>query len=116
MAKQITIPYEGKTYTLEYNRTTVMALEKEGFRVGEIDTLTNITLLIIGAFRMHHSSLTRAKTLEIYKKAVKKNRDDFIAKLNEMCSETYLTLLNDPETEDEGTEDEQGNCGWEASW
>ncbi len=116
MSKQITISHEGKSYTLEFNRTTVMALEREGFRAGELDTLTNITLLIIGAFRMHHSSLKRDKALEIYKKVVKRNREDFIAKLNEMCTDAYLTLLEDTETEDEGTEGEQGNCGWEASW
>ncbi len=116
MAKQITIPYGNKTYTLEYNRATVEGLERQGFRIDDLTTLSNITLLIVGAFRMHHSSITKAKALEIYENAVKKNRDDFIAKLNEMCSETYLSLLDDPETEDDGTEDEQGNCGWEASW
>ena len=114
MAKQITIPYEGKTYTLEYNRTVVEAMERQGFRIDDLETLSNITILIVGAFKMHHSSITKAKAIEVYEKAVKRKRDEFISKLHDMCSETYLTLLEDPETEE--TEDEQGNCGWEASW
>lgn len=114
MAKQIKIPYGDKTYTLEFNRTVVESMERQGFHIDDLTTLSNITLLIVGAFRMHHSSITKAKAIEIYENAVKRNRDDFIAKLNEMCSETYLSLLDDPETE--GTEEEQGNCGWEASW
>lgn len=115
MAKQITLPYGNKTYTLEFNRTVVEMLEKQGFRVDDLSTLSNITLLITGAFKMHHPSLSKAKALEIYEGAVKKKRDDFIVKLNEMCSETFLSLIGDPETEEEA-EDDQGNCGWEASW
>ena len=35
MAKTITINFEDKEYVLEYNRETIMALERQGFNIGD---------------------------------------------------------------------------------
>ena len=47
MAKKITIPYNGKTYTLEFTREVVKRMEAQGFRITEIDNMpmTMITAL-----------------------------------------------------------------------
>lgn len=51
---------DNKKYELEYNRSAIVRMEKEGFKVEKIDKepLTTITLLMRGAFYMHNPSLT----------------------------------------------------------
>lgn len=106
MAKKITIPYGGKTYTLEFNRKTAASLEKSGFSVEELTSKPNvmIPMLFHGAFLMHHPN-TKGETKEsIFEKLG--SRTKLVQTLAEMYAETYSTLLDSDEDGDEG------NPGW----
>ena len=113
LSKQITINYENKEYTLEYNRAVVILMERQGFNINELDTkaVLNTSLLVRYAFFLHHRKLAEDKIFEIYDSIT--NRDGFVEKLIDMCSDTYVSMLNDPE--DNGGETE-GNATWGASW
>lgn len=110
MAKKITIPYNGKTYTLEYNRRIAATMEKQGFNINELGDkpATMIPLLFHGAFLMHHSN-TKGETKEKIYDGLK-NRSKLVQALAEMYAEAYNTLFDDGE--DEGDE---GNPGWEMT-
>lgn len=110
MAKKITIPYNGKTYTLEYTRESARTMEKQGFKIGSISDmpLTMITALFNGAFLVNHSGCKAETKEKIYDSL--KNRSKLVQTLSEMYADTYNTLL-DPE-EDDGNE---GNAGWEVA-
>ena len=56
-AKQIVVTYEGRDYTLEFNRRTVKAMESSGFKVDTDLPLTMVLDLFRGAFQMHHRKL-----------------------------------------------------------
>ena len=112
-SKQITINYENKEYTLEYNRAVVILMERQGFNINELDSkaVLNTSLLVRYAFFLHHRKLAEDKIFKIYDSIT--NRDGFVEKLIDMCSDTYVSMLNDPE--DNGGETE-GNATWGASW
>ena len=59
---------DGKhSYKLEYNRSSIVRMEENGFNVADIDKkpISTITLLIRGAFYMHNPSLTDSEIDEI---------------------------------------------------
>ena len=66
MAKTIVIRYEEKEYTLEFNRETILMLEKQGFDASKI-SMSVIHDLFVGAFKKNHSSMSKYKIEEIYK-------------------------------------------------
>lgn len=108
MAKKITVPYGGKTYTLEFTRSTAAALERAGFVIGELGDkpATMIPMLFRGAFTANHPN-TKVSTLDkIYDSLG--NKAGLVKLLAEMFSETVYTLLSDEDEEDEG------NPGWKA--
>ena len=51
MAKTMTFTYDGKEYTLEFTRQTVIQTENMGFDAGLIDSkpVTSLTILFRGA-------------------------------------------------------------------
>lgn len=106
MAKKVTIPYNGKTYVLEYDRTSVKTMEKSGFKVNAVDSMpvTMVEMLFRGAFLMHHSSIKGATIEKIYDQL--RSRDRLVKTLVEMYVEAYTSLFGDDE------EDEEGNPGW----
>lgn len=112
-SKQITINYKNKDYTLEFNRAVVILMERQGFNINELDSkaVLNTSLLVRYAFFLHHRKLEEDKIFKIYDSIT--NRDGFVEKLIDMCSDTYVSMLNDPE--DNGGETE-GNATWGASW
>ena len=69
MAKTIVIRYEEKEYTLEFNRETILMLEKQGFDASKISSkpMSVIHDLFVGAFKKNHSSMSKYKIEEIYK-------------------------------------------------
>lgn len=107
MAKKITIPYNGKTYTLEFTREVVKSMERQGFRIAEIDNMpmTVITALFNGAFDANHPAMKDATKEKIF--GGLRNRKELIQILVEMYADTYNTLFD----EDDGEADE-GNPGW----
>ena len=64
IVKPITLEVDGETYTLEFNRNSVVSAEQAGFR-GELLVempMTMIPILFNAAFRMHHPKMTKDKT------------------------------------------------------
>lgn len=107
MAKKITIPWKGKTYTLEYSRKTVSMMEKQGFNIAELAAkpATMIPMLFHGAFLMNHPQ-TKGETKEAIYDGMK-SRTKLVEALAELYVEAYNTLLDD------GDEDaDEGNPGW----
>ena len=109
MAKTITFSYKDKDYTLEYTRSAVATMERQGFVAADIDIKPMLTLpaLFAGAFLAHHSSVKREVIDEIYKKLP--NKREFLAKLGEMYAEPIESLTAEPE---EG----EGNIAWGSSF
>ena len=95
--KPITIEVDGETYTLEFNRNSVVSAEQAGFR-GELITempMTMIPLLFYAAFKMHHPKITREQTDSIL---FDKEEDgiitgEFIERLSELYAVPTRALL-----------------------
>ena len=96
MAKQITFSYNGNDYTLEFTRRSVEEMEREGFRVDDIQIkpMTALPALFAGAFKAHHRFIKRRTIDEIY--AAMPNKEDLIQRLAEMYNEPLETLLTEP--------------------
>lgn len=107
MAKKVTIPYGGKTYTLEFNRRIASTMEKQGFSINELadKPATMIPLLFHGAFLMNHPN-TKSETKEKIYEGLK-SRAKLISTLAEMYVEAYNTLFDAGEDEEDA-----GNPGW----
>ena len=114
MAKQLTIndPTTGVTYTLEYTRKTVEAMEKNGFVAADVERkpMTLLPALFAGAFIARHRFVKREVIDRIYARLPRK--DELLPKLVEMYNEPILSLMEEP-TPDEGSE---GNMDWTANW
>ena len=112
MAKTISFKWDkdGRTYTLEFTRTTAGRLEKAGFKASEIEDNMNWMLPILWkcAFLAHHSDAKDETVEEIFNSIT--NKKDLYNRLAEMYGETLESLFAEPE---EGAE---GNITWEASW
>ena len=113
MAKQLTIndPTTGVTYTLEYTRKTVEAMEKNGSVAADVERkpMTLLPALFAGAFLAHHRFVKRDVIDSIY--ARMNHKDELIAALVEMYNDPLLSLLDEPEQE--GNE---GNLSWKTGW
>lgn len=109
MAKQLTLTYDGKDYTLEFTRRTVAEMEKKGFIASDITDkpMTTIPALFAGAFLAHHRFVKEDIINDIYSKLIKK--EDLIGKLAEMYNEPILALVEEPEKA-------EGNLDWTATW
>lgn len=104
MAKQIAIVYEDKQYTLEFTRAAVQAIERQGFKISEVQDMpvTMIPMFFAGAFQAHHSSVKRTKIDEIYTHL--KGKDKLIECLIDMYSETITSLMAEPEGDSKNAE------------
>lgn len=109
MSKKLTIPYEGKEYTLEFTRRTVSEMEKKGFIATEIKDkpMTRLPELFAGAFLANHRFVKPELIEKIYDGLTKK--EELIGKLCEMYNEPITALISDPE-------DSKGNVSWTATW
>lgn len=109
MAKQITVPFNGSTYTLEYTRKSVEAMERQGFDIGKLFEMpaVMIPMLVRGAFRANHPSIKAKVSDDVF--AAIPNKQEFLGKLIEMYNEPIEAMLSDPEGD-------AGNVNWEASW
>lgn len=67
--KPIILTIGDKTYTLEFNRNSVMAAERRGLTLREVTEMatpmTTIPVLFFAAFKMHHPSITKDETDKI---------------------------------------------------
>lgn len=105
MAKAIHFKYDGTEYTLEFNRNSVVALERHGFDVTNFSKafVTNSELLFEAAFKMHHGRTKPEVIEEIFKKI--SDKEKLVGKLLEMYAETMESLFDEPD---------EGNVEWEV--
>lgn len=98
----IRLMYEKKEYTLEIPRKVAERLERNGFKVEDISdgkVLTTVPTLWAAAFATHHPTLKQAKIDAIY--AAQNHKTELIAALVEMYQASALSLLDEPENEEE---------------
>lgn len=101
---KITLNYNDKDYTLEYNRQSVRMMESQGFVLEQISAkpVTMIPMMFSGAFIKNHRGLKRALIDEIYDEVADKS--GLLNALMEMYAETLSTLTDEKEVE--------GNAIW----
>ena len=111
MSKQIVFNYEGKDYTLEYNRDAIKYMENRGFSLEKF-TDAPITMLDIAfeaLFLKNHRNISSAKVQEILKEF--NDKRGLISAINDMLGDSYTELLGDPEDKEEG---EGKNISWKT--
>lgn len=106
--KKIKLNYQDKEYILEYNRKTVSDLESMGFVATELGEkpATMLPLAFRGAFLKNHRFVKQEVIDDIFNHL--NNKQGLIEKLSEMLTETYTSLLNGEELEDD-----EKNVSWE---
>lgn len=107
MSKKIEFNYNGKDYTLEYNRKSVAFIEEQGFQISELakKPMLMLPLAFEGLFFKNHKYTKKAEIEEIYDKF--NDKDKLISTIADMLNETYSTLHED-------SEDNQGNIEWKV--
>ena len=98
---EITLKHEGKEYTLTFTRDSVKRLERDGFRLDDIDTLpvNRISQFVKGAFFANHPDISDELCDEIYLGIGKKR--DFLFALAKMYNATVEPFF-----------DNKGNANW----
>lgn len=110
MAKTINFSYKGKDYTLEFNRNAIKAMERGGFNINEIGEkpVTVIEALFHGAFKMHHSTVSREKAMEIYETL--NHKEKLVESLIALYNSVIESLAGG-----ESDETDEGNANWSAT-
>ena len=101
---KISLNYNDKDYTLEYNRQSVRMMEGQGFVLEQSSEkpVTMIPMMFQGAFIKNHRGMKRALIDEIYDEVADKS--GLLNALMEMYAETLSSLTDENETE--------GNAIW----
>lgn len=110
-SKKITIEHNEKKYVLEYTKDTVRLIERRGFVIDDVTNapMTNIPLLVAGAFLANHKYLSQAVIDDIYDSIPEQS--DFISKLIEMYNEPIMEMMGINEGADKGKKSK-----WEATF
>ena len=97
----ITDPDEGREYTLEYSRKSVVKAENAGLDVNQLESksMTMIPLLFWGAFLMHHPHMTKEQTDKILFDGLGGLSEAEMAYLGKLYAAPFQTLIA---SEDEG--------------
>ena len=101
IVKPITIEVDGETYTLEFNRNSVVSAEQAGFR-GELITempMTMIPLLFHAAFKKNHPKMTMKQTDEILFDKIGGVTGEMLERLSELYAQPTKALIR---SKDEG--------------
>jgi hypothetical protein len=114
MSTKITITYQNTDYVLEYSRNSVKQMEQQGFVLDKIpeQPMTQVPLLVYGAFVKNNKGIKRSLVDEIYEHIADKIGDGdngFIHALLEMYAETVNTLT------DNNSVDEGNKAVWELT-
>ena len=99
MAKQIVVTYEGRDYTLEFNRRVVRRMEEGGFVVNTDKPASMITDLFRGAFQMHHRKISPELVEEIWD--AQRGKEKLLTELVTMYTEPIASLMDEDDAEDE---------------
>lgn len=108
MSKQIVFTFEGKEYTLAYNRNAVKLMEANGFNAEELRAKPNLQIerLFAGSFIAHHKYVKQDVIDKIFKALPEK--DKLLNKLIEMYNEPMESLFAEP--------DEGNAVSWKATF
>lgn len=112
MSKKLEFTYNGKEYTLEYNRRTIETMYnrwKYAPSENTYELLIKLPILFRGAFLMHHPTTKSELIDEIYSQM--KDKNILIEKLVEMYNEPVLSLMDNEEIGESS-----GNIEWGASF
>ena len=76
----------GEEYTLEFNRTTIMAAERMGFRIKTFEEtpMTSFGILWYCAFKMHHPDMTPMKADKMLDQIDKEMREKLFPRLYDL--------------------------------
>ena len=82
-----------KRYVLEYNRSAIVRMEREGFKIENIEKtpLSTIVLLMRGAFYMHNPSLSNEE-IDAICEELEVGGDEFIKALMELYTSALMAL------------------------
>lgn len=102
----IKISKDGKEYLLEYDKETIMIMEKKGFNIQTVDeqAMNMYPLIFQGAFLKNHKYMKSTEINEIFDNI--SNRRELMSKLMEMIADQYQSLMGD--------NGDKGNLGWES--
>ena len=91
----ITDPENGREYTLEYNRRSVVKVEQAGLDVNNLESksMTMIPLLFWGAFLMHHPHMTKEQTDKILFDGLDGLSAKELEYLGKLYAEPFQTLI-----------------------
>lgn len=108
MSKKIEFNYNGKEYTLEYNREAIMVMEKAGFSLDAYvqKPMLMATMAFEGAFYMHHRKTQANVIQEIYENIG--DKEGLNKQLISMINEAYEYLFDSENKNDEK------NIQWKA--
>lgn len=97
---------DGKTYTLEFNRNSVISAEKAGFRPDLVAEMPNtmIPLMFYAAFKMHHPNIKREETDRILTEELCGLQPAEVERLSEMYLAPTKALIRSKE------DGERKNC------
>lgn len=95
MGKNIQFDYNGKTYTLEFNRRSIEKMEQKGFDIETATSkpMTTIPQLFEGAFLMHHPYVKKEVIDEIF--TLFTDKQGLFSALAEMYADPLQTLVED---------------------
>ena len=107
--KTLSFTYNGKDYTLEYDRNSAAIADESFKELESLETNPEKALVIIPklwrcAFIKHHSDLSTEEIDEIYEKIEGKD-EALIVALVELYAEPLMTLFKN-----------EGNVKWTKSW
>lgn len=109
--KKITIkdPATNASYTIEYDRDSVVYAESIGFRIQDASTAiaTDMVTLFRAGFHKDHPYVPKDTVYAIWDRIPKKQ--ELFMKLMDMFMVPYKSLMDEP---DEG---DAGNASWEES-
>lgn len=101
IVKPIIIEIDGMTYTLEFNRNSVVAAERAGFVADQIaeKPMTMLPLLFFAAFRKNQPNISREETDRILFDVLGGLSKEVVERLVKLYTEPTKTLFR---TEDDG--------------
>lgn len=92
MASYIEVEKDGKTYKLEYDRTSIVKMEEMGYNATNPSAklYTSFELLVYGGLLKHHPEMKWKDTID-FAEFMKEEygMTDVLANLNEMVSEVF---------------------------
>ena len=91
----ITDPEEGREYTLEFSRKTVVKAEQAGLDVNALESksMTMIPIMFWGAFLMHHPHMTKEQTDKILFDGLGGLNENEMAYLGKLYAAPFQTLV-----------------------